>query len=79
MIAVNIESSYSLDEWVSFWKSKGAGEVLWAQDAEYNAVFKYRITALGTEVIVDRAGRLVFRSDGPAGYGTLANAIEKAL
>ncbi len=77
MVAINIIPDYSLDEWRRFWKSTGAGDVLWAQDNAGAAAKAYRVVALGTEVIVGRAGTVAFRSDGPAGYSRLRTELEK--
>ncbi len=79
VVAINIEPNYPLAEWQRFWKSTGAGDVVWAQDRSRTTVKTYRIFALGTEVIVDRQGGLAFRSDGSAGYGKLRREIEKLL
>lgn len=79
MVAVNIEPSYPLLEWEFFWKGTGAGDVLWAQDTGPSAPEKYRLVALGTEVLVDRQGLVAFRRDGPAGYGRLKSEIEKVI
>ena len=65
--------------WIDFWTSTGAGEVLWGQDVNGTAVKDYRLLTLGTEIIVDRTGSVVFRNDGAAGYKRLKSEIEKAL
>ncbi len=49
------------------------------QDVTNQAVQAYRLKALGSQVIVDRQGRVAFRRDGPAGYKKLRSEIEKAL
>lgn len=79
MVAVNIQPSYSLEEWEGFWKRTGAGDVLWAQDTFSSAIKKYELVALGTEVLVDRQGQVAFRRSGPAGYRKLQSEIEKVL
>lgn len=79
MVAVNILPAYTLEEWRAFWKRTGAGDVLWAQDAESQASKAYQLLYLGTEVVVDRQGRVAFRSDGPARYEALRAALEKTL
>ncbi len=80
MVAVNIwASQYALGEWISFWRGTGAGDVLLAQDANETAVSNYQLMALGTEVIVDRQGLVVFRSEGAAGYEKLRSEIERVL
>ena len=78
-MAVNIEPRAPLEEWVSFWRSTGAGDVLWGQDTSGSVVRDYRLLALGTEVIVGRQGAVTFRSDGPVGDKRLRSEIEKAL
>ena len=80
VVAVNIlPASFSLDEWIGFWKSRGAGDVVWGQDRESSAVRKFLLLALGTEIIVDREGGVAFRSDGPADHQRLRAEIDKLL
>lgn len=79
VVAINIQPGYSLEVWRRFWRSTGAGDVLWAQDARGEAAQRYRLLALGTEVVVDRQGRIAFRSDGPSGHEKLRSEIEKVL
>ncbi len=79
MVAINIEPFYSLAEWRRFWKSTGAGDVLLAQDTDSSTREKYRLVALGTEIIINRQGQVTFRRDGPAGYKKLRSEIEEAL
>ena len=79
MVAINIQPSYSLEDWEGFWKGTGAGDVLWAQDTFSGTIKKYELVALGTEILVDRQGLVAFRRDGPAGYRKLQSEIEKVL
>lgn len=79
VVAVNIEPRSPLDQWVSFWKSTGAGDVLWGQDVNGRTARDYRLLALGTEVIVDRQGSVVFRSDASVGYKRLRSELEMLL
>ena len=79
MVAVNIEPRSPLDQWVSFWKATGAGDVLWGQDTSGSTVKDFRLLALGTEIIVDRKGSVIFRSDSSVGYEKLRSEIEKIL
>lgn len=76
---MNIEPRAPLEDWVRLWKRIGAGDVLWAQDTTGSTVRAYELLALGTEVIVDRNGKVVFRSDGPAGLKRLRSEIKKVL
>lgn len=64
---------------MAFWKQTGAGDVLWAQDTQRVTPRMFDLVALGTEIIVDRQGMVTFRSDGPAGYDQLREAVEQAL
>lgn len=77
VVAVNISTNYTLEEWMGFWRQTGAGDVLWAQDTNGSAMKSYRLVALGTEVIIDRQGAVAFRSDGAAGYKKLKSELEK--
>ena len=79
VVAINIDPRYPLKQWTDFWKSTGAGDVLLAQDTNSTTVTDYRLLVLGTEVIVDGDGLVVFRSDGPTGYERLRAAVERAL
>ena len=79
VVAINIEPAFSLEQWIEFWKSKGADDVVWVQDPRQSTIEKFGLVVLGTEVIVDRQGRVAFRSDGPARYKKLRDEIEKLL
>ena len=79
VVAINFDPSYSLEQWVTFWKGIGVGDVLWAQDTDGSTVRAYQLFALGTEVVVDRKGVVTFRSHGPAGLNRLRAEIENAL
>ena len=66
MIAINtLARSFSLDQWILFWKGTGAGEVMWVQDKDGSAARAYRLVVLGTEIVVDREGAVAFRRNGP--------------
>ncbi len=79
VVAVNIDPRYPLAQWVAFWKTTDAGDVLWAQDTNGITPRDYRLVTLGTEILVDRDGMVTFRSDGPAGYKRLRSEVEQAL
>ncbi len=78
-MAVNIAPSYSLDEWVGYWKSKEAADVTWATDGELSVSRQFRVTYLGTTIIIDRQGRISYRDSGPTPYETLKVEIEAIL
>jgi PHP family Zn ribbon phosphoesterase len=79
VVAINIQPVYNIQQWKTFWKSLGAGDVLWAQDTGYSAVAAYNVTALGTTIIIDRQGRITFRDSGGTSYDKLRTEVEKAL
>ena len=78
-MAVNVAPAYSLDEWVSYWKSKGAADVTWATDGEPSVARQFRVTYLGTTIIIDRQGRISYRDAGATPYETLKVEIEAIL
>ena len=86
VLAVNIDSgNYSLKEWSQFVNRYVPEELfdsagsLAVQDIEYRSVRQYEITTLGTQVLVDRQGRVALRSEGPMSYGKLSSEIERLL
>lgn len=86
VLAINIQPSYySLDEWASYVKNYapiGLEEVAWAmaaQDVSYAAIRQYELKWLGTQVLVDRNGKVVFRSETGASESRLRSEIERVL
>ncbi|MFQ5860302.1 MAG: TlpA family protein disulfide reductase [Dehalococcoidia bacterium] len=79
VVAINISPQYSLQEWQTFWRNIGADDVLWAQDTDGSATRAYQIRALGTTVVIDRQGRVVYRDEGATSYDTLRQAVQEAL
>ncbi len=78
-MAVNIAPSYALDEWVGYWKSKGAADVTWATVGEPSVARQFSVTYLGTTIIIDRQGRISYRDAGATSYETLRAEIEAIL
>ena len=78
-IAVNIAPGYTLGQWESWWRRYTELPVTMAQDRNGEAVAAFQVTLLGTKVIVDRRGRVVYRSAGVVGYEALDAAIRGAL
>ncbi len=68
-----------LQDWKRYWRGLGAGDVLWAQDLGGNAVSSFNVTALGTTIIIDREGRMVYRDAGATSYERLREEVERAL
>jgi hypothetical protein len=65
--------------WKAFWQSVGGGEdVVFAEDTGQRAVAAFNVRALGTTIIVNREGRVVYRDSAPP-YETLRSEVDKAL
>jgi hypothetical protein len=79
VVAINTQPSYNLQYWKTFWKSLGAGDVLWAQDTDYRAIAAYNAVTLGTTIIIDRQGRIAYRDGGATSYDKLRAEVEKVL
>jgi len=79
VVAVNIAPFHTLEEWRAFWRETGAGDVLWAQDADGAAIRAFNINALGVTIVVDRRGRVIYRDEGPTPYERLRAAVDRAL
>jgi hypothetical protein len=80
VIAINMVPQNNLQEWRAYWKWLGAGDVVWAQDTpDGQAVKAYNIQALGTTVIIDRAGRVAYRDAASTSYKKLRAEVLKVL
>ncbi len=80
VVAINQASHlYSVDNWQQFWRSTGALNVTWAQDDNLQATKAYGVIALGTTIVIDRKGRVVYRDEGVTSQTTLRSEVEKAL
>ncbi len=79
VVAVNVEPWSPLEEWVAYWKSKGANDVIWATDTDQSVVRAFQVRTLGTTIIIDRDGRISYRDDGATPYEVLKTALMKVL
>lgn len=80
VVAINIVPDFGLERWRAFWKSIGAGDVVWAQDTDDNqAVRSYNVQSLGTTIIIGRDGKIVYRDAGATTYEKLREEVLKAL
>ncbi len=79
MVAVNIEPSNPLEEWVAYWRSKGADDVIWATDTDQSLMRALQVRTLGTTIIIGRDGRISYRDDGATPYEVLKAAVLKVL
>ena len=76
---MNIAPVYTLDEWHTWLLRYTRRPLVWAQDTQGQAVAVFRVNTLGTKVIIDRNGYIVYRSAGTAGYDALNAAVKEAL
>ncbi len=79
MVAIDTTPDSSLAEWRDFWRSKGAEDVTWANDSSQTLIRLFRVTSLGTTIIIDRQGRISYRDGGATPYEVLKTQVEKAL
>jgi len=80
VVAINIlPQRASLRAWEGFWRSLGGGEALFAEDIRGEAVPAFNVRALGTKVIINRKGQVVYRDSGVTPYEKLRSAVERAL
>lgn len=81
VVAVNIApQANKLEEYRDYMQEYGAGDLVWAQDTDDNsAVRAFNIRGLGTTIVVDRNGRIIYRDVGPTAYDTLRPEVVKAL
>lgn len=78
-MAVNIATEYTLGDWQTWWYRYTDRSVIWAEDTQGEAVMAFGVYAVGTKVIVDRQGRVVYRNTGAAGYDVLNAAVKQIL
>ncbi len=81
VVAIDIlPQYYSLQEWQAYLKDYGASDFVVAQDTpDQLAVQAYQIRTLGTTVIVDRKGGLVYRDETTSTYEMLREGVQEAL
>ena len=78
VVAVNTAPWSSLDDWRDFWKSKGAGDVIWATDSDQQVARLLRVTSLGTTIVIDRR-YISYRDGGATHYDILLAQVENVL
>jgi len=81
VVAVNVLAArFSLDYWKGFWERSGGGkDVIVAQDVDQRAVAAFGVRALGTTIIVNRKGQVVYRDGIATPYEILRAEVDKAL
>jgi hypothetical protein len=78
-VAVNIYPAAGLDYWTQYWRSVGGGDVVYAQDTHREAIRALQVRFAGATVVLDGAGREVWRDNSATDYDTLKTAVERAL
>ena len=79
VLAINTAPWIPVEDWRDFWRSKGAEDVSWANDVGQEMLKLFKVTGLGTTIIIDRQGRIVYRDGGATSYAKLRAEVEKAL
>ena len=79
MLAINTAPWIPVEDWRDYWRSKDAEDVAWANDVDKQMIKRFKVTSLGTTIIIDRHGRISYRDGGATPYEVLRTQIEKAL
>ncbi len=81
VVAINLVPQYNtLEEWQAFLEEFGAVDFVWAADTfDQLAVRTYNVQSLGTTIIIDREGQLVYRDEAASSYKMLETAVLMAL
>ncbi len=81
VVAINLVPQYNtLEEWQAFLEEFGAVDFVWAADTfDQLAVRTYNVQSLGTTIIIDREGQLVYRDEAASSYKMLETAVLAAL
>lgn len=81
MVAINLlPGLHTLETWKNFWQRVGGGEdVVFAQDTHQRAADAFNVMGLGTTIIIDRQGRVVYRDSGATPYDILRSEVDKTL
>lgn len=79
VLAIDADPGDSLGQLQKFMAEAGNPPIEWAMDRSTAVTLAYRVRALDTTVIVDRAGRIVYRDEHPTDYGTLASVLERIV
>lgn len=70
---------FGLEDWKDFWWSVGGGDdVTIAEDIDMRVVSALKVRGLGTTIIINRNGQVVYRDSGATPYATLRSEMDKA-
>lgn len=79
ILALDVEQTEGEGALARFRTQAGSGRYLWALDEQVTVARTYDVQALDTTVVIDRDGRVAYRSGVAVDYGTLASVIEALL
>ena len=79
MLAINTAPWIPVEDWRDFWRSKGAEDVSWANDVGQEMLKLFKVTGLGTTIIIGPQGRISYRDAGATPYDVLRAEIEKTF
>lgn len=81
VVPINVlPDRYTLADWRDFWISVGGGpQVLFAQDVGQRVAAAFQVRELGTTIVIDRRGHVVYRDAGPTPYQRLVQEVDRVL
>ncbi len=80
VVAINMLPEHATDQkWQAFWWSVGGGDAHFAEDTNKKAITAFNVTALGTTIIINREGQIVYRDAGASTYEKLRSEVDNAL
>ena len=79
VLAINTAPWIPVEAWRDYWREKGAADVSWVNDVDRQIMQTYKVTSLGTTIIIDRQGDITYRDAGATPYEVLRSEIEKTL
>ncbi len=81
VVAINLVPQYnSIEEWQAYLEEFGANDFVWASDTfDQLASRTYNVQSLGTTIIIDRNGQVVYRDESTSSFKMLEPAVLAAL
>lgn len=77
IIALDIDPTSTPELLDRFKQAAGNGAFVWALDSGSKVATAYRVNSLSTAIILDGAGRIVYRGQFPTSYAALKAELEK--
>lgn len=79
VLAIDVDTSETAAELDRFRHLVPGATYRWALDPGNRVTLAYGVRAMDTTVVIDGAGRIVYRDEAPSSYATLRQALERAL